>query len=67
MSELVDSDQDRIRNELIAAHDSAEFIELRRTHRSLVLPLTALTTSPKLKSVASETIGGDTLDLFERA
>jgi diaminohydroxyphosphoribosylaminopyrimidine deaminase/5-amino-6-(5-phosphoribosylamino)uracil reductase len=31
------------------------------------LPLTALTTSPKLKSVASETIGGDTLDLFERA
>ena len=42
MSELVDSDQDRIRNELIAAHDSAEFIELRRRHRSLVFPLTAL-------------------------
>ena len=30
------------------------------------LPLTALTKSPKLKSVASETIGGDTLELFER-
>jgi diaminohydroxyphosphoribosylaminopyrimidine deaminase/5-amino-6-(5-phosphoribosylamino)uracil reductase len=31
------------------------------------LPLTALTKSPKLKSVATETIGGDTLELFERA
>lgn len=30
------------------------------------LPLTALTKSPKLKSIASETIGGDTLELFER-
>ncbi len=30
------------------------------------LPLTALTKSPKLKSVASETIGSDTLELFER-
>ena len=31
------------------------------------LPLTALTKSPKLKPVATETIGGDTLELFERA
>ncbi|MGZ8323709.1 MAG: bifunctional diaminohydroxyphosphoribosylaminopyrimidine deaminase/5-amino-6-(5-phosphoribosylamino)uracil reductase RibD [Rhodoplanes sp.] len=31
------------------------------------LPLTALTKSPKLKSVATETVGGDTLELFERA
>jgi diaminohydroxyphosphoribosylaminopyrimidine deaminase/5-amino-6-(5-phosphoribosylamino)uracil reductase len=31
------------------------------------LPLTALTKSRKLKSVATETIGSDTLDLFERA
>jgi diaminohydroxyphosphoribosylaminopyrimidine deaminase/5-amino-6-(5-phosphoribosylamino)uracil reductase len=31
------------------------------------LPLTALTKSPKLRSVATETIGGDTLELFERA
>jgi diaminohydroxyphosphoribosylaminopyrimidine deaminase/5-amino-6-(5-phosphoribosylamino)uracil reductase len=30
------------------------------------LPLTALTQSPKLKSVAIETIGGDTLELYER-
>jgi diaminohydroxyphosphoribosylaminopyrimidine deaminase / 5-amino-6-(5-phosphoribosylamino)uracil reductase len=30
------------------------------------LPLTALTKSPKLKSVASAGIGGDTLELFER-
>jgi diaminohydroxyphosphoribosylaminopyrimidine deaminase/5-amino-6-(5-phosphoribosylamino)uracil reductase len=30
------------------------------------LPLTSLTQSPKLKPVASETIGGDTLELFER-
>ena len=30
------------------------------------LPLTALTKSPKLKSVASAAIGGDTLELFER-
>jgi diaminohydroxyphosphoribosylaminopyrimidine deaminase/5-amino-6-(5-phosphoribosylamino)uracil reductase len=30
------------------------------------MPLTALTKSPKLKPVASEAIGGDTLDLFER-
>jgi diaminohydroxyphosphoribosylaminopyrimidine deaminase/5-amino-6-(5-phosphoribosylamino)uracil reductase len=31
------------------------------------LPLTALTKSPKLKPVASETVGTDTLELFERA
>jgi diaminohydroxyphosphoribosylaminopyrimidine deaminase/5-amino-6-(5-phosphoribosylamino)uracil reductase len=31
------------------------------------LPLTALTQSPKLKSIATETVGGDTLELFERA
>jgi diaminohydroxyphosphoribosylaminopyrimidine deaminase/5-amino-6-(5-phosphoribosylamino)uracil reductase len=31
------------------------------------LPLTALTKSPKLKSVGSETIGGDTLELFKRS
>jgi diaminohydroxyphosphoribosylaminopyrimidine deaminase/5-amino-6-(5-phosphoribosylamino)uracil reductase len=31
------------------------------------LPLTALTKSPKLKSVATETVGGDTLELLERA
>ena len=31
------------------------------------LPLTALTKSPKLKPVATETIGGDTLEMFERA
>jgi diaminohydroxyphosphoribosylaminopyrimidine deaminase/5-amino-6-(5-phosphoribosylamino)uracil reductase len=31
------------------------------------LPLTALTKSPKLKSVGSETIGGDSLETFERA
>jgi diaminohydroxyphosphoribosylaminopyrimidine deaminase/5-amino-6-(5-phosphoribosylamino)uracil reductase len=31
------------------------------------LPITALTKSSKLKSVASETIGDDTLDMFERA
>ncbi len=30
------------------------------------LPLTALTKSPKLKPVASETVGGDTLETFER-
>jgi diaminohydroxyphosphoribosylaminopyrimidine deaminase/5-amino-6-(5-phosphoribosylamino)uracil reductase len=30
------------------------------------LPLTALTQSPKLKPVASETVGGDTLETFER-
>jgi diaminohydroxyphosphoribosylaminopyrimidine deaminase/5-amino-6-(5-phosphoribosylamino)uracil reductase len=30
------------------------------------LPLTSLTKSPKLKSVATEAIGGDTLELFER-
>lgn len=30
------------------------------------LPLTALTNSPNLKSIASETIGGDMLQLFER-
>jgi len=30
------------------------------------LPLTALTQSSKLKSVASETVGGDTVDWFER-
>ena len=46
MSELVDreqvSDQDRVRDGLIAAHESAEFLELRRKHRHLVFPLTAL-------------------------
>jgi diaminohydroxyphosphoribosylaminopyrimidine deaminase/5-amino-6-(5-phosphoribosylamino)uracil reductase len=31
------------------------------------LPLTALTKSPKLKPIASEAVGGDTLELFERA
>ena len=31
------------------------------------LPLTALTQSAKLKSIASETVGSDTLELFERA
>jgi diaminohydroxyphosphoribosylaminopyrimidine deaminase/5-amino-6-(5-phosphoribosylamino)uracil reductase len=31
------------------------------------LPLTALTQSPRLKPVASEAVGGDTLELFERA
>jgi diaminohydroxyphosphoribosylaminopyrimidine deaminase/5-amino-6-(5-phosphoribosylamino)uracil reductase len=31
------------------------------------LPLTALTKSPKLKSVASEAVGGDTLEMLERA
>jgi diaminohydroxyphosphoribosylaminopyrimidine deaminase/5-amino-6-(5-phosphoribosylamino)uracil reductase len=31
------------------------------------LPLTTLTASPKLKQVASEGVGGDTLDMFERA
>jgi diaminohydroxyphosphoribosylaminopyrimidine deaminase/5-amino-6-(5-phosphoribosylamino)uracil reductase len=30
------------------------------------LPLTALTKSPKLKPVASEAVGGDTLETFER-
>jgi diaminohydroxyphosphoribosylaminopyrimidine deaminase/5-amino-6-(5-phosphoribosylamino)uracil reductase len=30
------------------------------------LPLTALTKSPKLKPVASEVVGGDTLETFER-
>jgi len=30
------------------------------------LPLTALTKSPKLKAVATETVGGDTLETFER-
>ncbi len=30
------------------------------------LPLTALTKSPKLKPVASEAVGGDSLELFER-
>ena len=30
------------------------------------LPLTTLTKSPKLKSVVNETVGGDTLELFER-
>jgi diaminohydroxyphosphoribosylaminopyrimidine deaminase/5-amino-6-(5-phosphoribosylamino)uracil reductase len=30
------------------------------------LPLTALTKSPKLKSVATESIGSDTLEMFER-
>ena len=30
------------------------------------LPLTALTKSPKLKPVASEIVGGDTLEMFER-
>ncbi|MEA2978729.1 MAG: diaminohydroxyphosphoribosylaminopyrimidine deaminase [Alphaproteobacteria bacterium] len=30
------------------------------------LPLTALTKSPKLKPVASETVGGDTLEVYER-
>jgi len=30
------------------------------------LPLTALTKSTKLKSVATEAIGGDTLEMFER-
>jgi uncharacterized membrane protein (DUF485 family) len=42
VSERVDSEQDRVINELIAAHDSAEFIELRHKHRRLVLPLAAL-------------------------
>jgi uncharacterized membrane protein (DUF485 family) len=42
VSELVDSDQDRIRDRLIAAHESPEFIELRRKHRNLVLPLAVL-------------------------
>ena len=42
MSELVNRDHDRIRDGLIAAHESPEFIELRRKHRQLVLPLTAL-------------------------
>jgi uncharacterized membrane protein (DUF485 family) len=42
VTELVDSDQDRIRDKLIAAHESPEFIELRRKHRNLVLPLAAL-------------------------
>ena len=42
MSELVDRDHDRIRDELITAHDSPEFIELRRKHRRLVLPLAVL-------------------------
>ena len=31
------------------------------------LPLTALTKSPKLKAVATEMIGGDTLETFDRA
>ena len=31
------------------------------------LPLAALTKSPKLISLASETLGRDTLELFERA
>jgi diaminohydroxyphosphoribosylaminopyrimidine deaminase/5-amino-6-(5-phosphoribosylamino)uracil reductase len=31
------------------------------------LPLTALTKSPKLKPVASEMVGGDALETFERA
>jgi diaminohydroxyphosphoribosylaminopyrimidine deaminase/5-amino-6-(5-phosphoribosylamino)uracil reductase len=30
------------------------------------LPLTALTQSPKLNPLATETIGGDTLELFGR-
>ena len=30
------------------------------------LPLTALTQSPRLKLVASEAVGGDTLERFER-
>jgi uncharacterized membrane protein (DUF485 family) len=42
VSELVGSDQDRIRDELIAVHESPEFIELRRKHRRLVFPLAAL-------------------------
>jgi diaminohydroxyphosphoribosylaminopyrimidine deaminase/5-amino-6-(5-phosphoribosylamino)uracil reductase len=31
------------------------------------VPLTALTKSPKLKAVATEQVGGDTLNLYERA
>jgi diaminohydroxyphosphoribosylaminopyrimidine deaminase/5-amino-6-(5-phosphoribosylamino)uracil reductase len=30
------------------------------------LPLTALTKSPKLRPIASEVVGGDTLEMFER-
>jgi diaminohydroxyphosphoribosylaminopyrimidine deaminase/5-amino-6-(5-phosphoribosylamino)uracil reductase len=30
------------------------------------LPLTALTNSPRLKSVASEALGGDTVEFFVR-
>jgi diaminohydroxyphosphoribosylaminopyrimidine deaminase/5-amino-6-(5-phosphoribosylamino)uracil reductase len=30
------------------------------------LPLTALTKSPKLRLIASEAVGGDTLEMFER-
>jgi uncharacterized membrane protein (DUF485 family) len=42
VSDLVDNDQGSIRDELIAVHESPEFIELRRKHRRLVLPLAAL-------------------------
>jgi uncharacterized membrane protein (DUF485 family) len=42
VSELVDSQQDRIKDELITVHESREFIELRRKHRRLVLPLAVL-------------------------
>ena len=42
MSELVDNDQDRIQDELIAVHESPEFIELRRKHRRFVFPMTVL-------------------------
>ncbi len=42
MSDLVGSDQDSIRDELVVVHESPEFIELRRKHRRLVFPLAGL-------------------------